>query len=101
MSGKPGPRNPRDPRFLPETRDLTHTREILEDVIGEFPKMFMQDEYEGYQGRYWSLPPGKILPKPWKKPHPPMWVCGRKHHRLGDGSPKGPRHPGFSVQAIL
>jgi alkanesulfonate monooxygenase SsuD/methylene tetrahydromethanopterin reductase-like flavin-dependent oxidoreductase (luciferase family) len=63
--------------FLPEMRDLTHTREIWEDVIREFPKMFMQDEYEGYSGKYWSLPPRKILPKPYKKPHPAMWyACG-------------------------
>ena len=59
--------------FLPGMRDLTHTREIWEDVIGEFPKMWMQDEYEGYEGKYWSLPPRKILPKPYTKPHPP---CG-------------------------
>jgi len=58
-------------------RDLSHTREIWEDVIREFPKMFMQDEYEGYNGQYWSLPPRKILPKPYKKPHPAMWyACG-------------------------
>jgi alkanesulfonate monooxygenase SsuD/methylene tetrahydromethanopterin reductase-like flavin-dependent oxidoreductase (luciferase family) len=63
--------------FLPEMRDLTHTREVWEDVIGEFAKMWTQDEYEGYQGKYWSLPPRKILPKPWKKPHPAMWyACG-------------------------
>src|SRR3954465_11731132 len=63
--------------FLPEMRDLTHTREIWEDVIREFPKMFTQEEYEGYQGEYWSLPPRKILPKPLGKGHPAMWyACG-------------------------
>jgi alkanesulfonate monooxygenase SsuD/methylene tetrahydromethanopterin reductase-like flavin-dependent oxidoreductase (luciferase family) len=63
--------------FLPEMRDLTHTREIWEDVIREFPKMFLQDEYEGYNGEYWSLPPRKILPKPFGPGHPPMWyACG-------------------------
>ena len=63
--------------FLPGIEDTSKTREIWEDVIGEFPKMWMQDEYEGYEGKYWSLPPRKVLPKPWKKPHPPMWyACG-------------------------
>ena len=37
--------------------------------------MWMQDTYEGYEGKYWSLPPRKILPKPYKKPHPPMWYA--------------------------
>ena len=63
--------------FLPGIEDTSKTREIWEDVIGEFPKMWMQDEYQGYEGKFWSLPPRKVLPKPWKKPHPPMWyACG-------------------------
>jgi alkanesulfonate monooxygenase SsuD/methylene tetrahydromethanopterin reductase-like flavin-dependent oxidoreductase (luciferase family) len=49
--------------FLPGMQDLSGTREIWEDVIGEFPKMWLQDTYEGYEGKYWSLPPRKILPK--------------------------------------
>jgi alkanesulfonate monooxygenase SsuD/methylene tetrahydromethanopterin reductase-like flavin-dependent oxidoreductase (luciferase family) len=49
--------------FLPGMSDLSSTREIWEDVIAEFPKMWMQDTYEGYQGKYWSLPPRKVLPK--------------------------------------
>ena len=40
--------------FLPEMRDLTHTREIWEDVIGEFPRMWLNEEYPGYQGTYWQ-----------------------------------------------
>src|SRR3954465_14119388 len=36
--------------FLPGMQDLTGTREIWEDVIGEFPKMWLQDTYEGYHG---------------------------------------------------
>ncbi len=62
--------------FLPDMEDLTKTREIWEDVIAEFPKMWMQDTYQGYQGKYWSAPgPRKILPKPYVKPHPPLWYA--------------------------
>src|SRR5438309_8106930 len=45
------------------------TREIWEDVIGEFVKMWTQDEYQGYEGKWWALPPRKVLPKPYHKPH--------------------------------
>ena len=63
--------------FLPGISSTSGTKEIWEDVIAEFPKMWMQDTYEGYEGKFWSLPPRKVLPKPWKKPHPPMWyACG-------------------------
>jgi alkanesulfonate monooxygenase SsuD/methylene tetrahydromethanopterin reductase-like flavin-dependent oxidoreductase (luciferase family) len=55
--------------------DTNQTKEIWEDVIREFPKMFTQDEYEGYKGKYWSLPPRKILPRPYGKGHAPMWYA--------------------------
>jgi alkanesulfonate monooxygenase SsuD/methylene tetrahydromethanopterin reductase-like flavin-dependent oxidoreductase (luciferase family) len=55
--------------------DTNQTKEIWEDVIREFPKMMTQDEYVGYQGKYWSLPPRKILPRPYGKGHAPMWYA--------------------------
>jgi alkanesulfonate monooxygenase SsuD/methylene tetrahydromethanopterin reductase-like flavin-dependent oxidoreductase (luciferase family) len=61
--------------FLPGIESTDQTKEIWEDVIGEFAKMWTQEEYQGYDGKYWSLPPRKILPKPFHKPHPPMWYA--------------------------
>jgi len=55
--------------------DTNATKEIWEDVIREFPKMFTQETYEGYEGKYWSLPPRKILPRPYGKAHPAMWYA--------------------------
>ncbi len=55
--------------------DTNATKEIWEDVIREFPKMFTQETYEGYQGKYWSLPPRKILPRPYGPAHPAMWYA--------------------------
>src|SRR6476646_7756551 len=40
--------------FLPGIESTDVTREIWEDVIGEFAKMWMQDTYQGYDGKYWS-----------------------------------------------
>src|SRR5215467_10622316 len=28
-----------------------------------------------YEGEFWSMPPRTILPKPYQKPHPPLWVA--------------------------
>jgi alkanesulfonate monooxygenase SsuD/methylene tetrahydromethanopterin reductase-like flavin-dependent oxidoreductase (luciferase family) len=83
--------------FLPEMKDLSHTREIWEDVIAEFPKMWLQDTYEGYEGKYWSLPPRKILPKPWKKPHPPMWYAAGNTSSYEMCAHKGLGVLGFSI----
>jgi alkanesulfonate monooxygenase SsuD/methylene tetrahydromethanopterin reductase-like flavin-dependent oxidoreductase (luciferase family) len=55
--------------------DTNETKAIWEDVIAELPKMFMQETYEGHEGKYWSLPPRKILPRPYTKGHAPMWYA--------------------------
>ena len=86
--------------FLPEMRDLSHTREIWEDVIREFPKMWLQDEYEGYQGKYWSLPPRKVLPKPYRKPHPAMWYAAGNTSSYEMAARYGLGVLGFSVGSI-
>jgi alkanesulfonate monooxygenase SsuD/methylene tetrahydromethanopterin reductase-like flavin-dependent oxidoreductase (luciferase family) len=77
--------------------DTSATREIWEEVIGEFPKMFTQDTYEGFEGKNWSLPPRKILPKPWKKPHPPMWYAAGNTSSYAMAARKGLGVLGFSV----
>jgi alkanesulfonate monooxygenase SsuD/methylene tetrahydromethanopterin reductase-like flavin-dependent oxidoreductase (luciferase family) len=86
--------------FLPDMTDLSKTREIWEDVIGEFPKMWLQDTYEGYDGKYWSMPPRKVLPKPWKKPHPPMWYAAGNVTSYEMAARKGLGVLGFSVGSI-
>jgi len=86
--------------FLPGMTDLSGTREIWEDVIAEFPKMWLQDTYEGYQGKFWSLPPRKILPKPFKAPHPPMWYAAGNPSSYAMAARKGLGVLGFSVGSL-
>ena len=86
--------------FLPGMEDLSKTKEIWEDVIGEFPKMWLQDTYEGYQGKYWQLPPRKILPKPYVKPHPPMWYAAGNPPSYAMAARKGLGVLGFSVGSL-
>jgi alkanesulfonate monooxygenase SsuD/methylene tetrahydromethanopterin reductase-like flavin-dependent oxidoreductase (luciferase family) len=86
--------------FLPGMTDLSGTREIWEDVIGEFSKMWLQDTYEGYQGKYWSLPPRKVLPKPYGKAHPAMWYAAGNMSSYEMCARKGLGVLGFSVNAI-
>ena len=85
--------------FLSELgmEDLSRTREMWEETIGEFPKMWMQDEYPGFVGKYWRLPPRKVLPKPWVKPHPPMWYAAGNTSSYAMAAQKGLGVLGFSV----
>jgi alkanesulfonate monooxygenase SsuD/methylene tetrahydromethanopterin reductase-like flavin-dependent oxidoreductase (luciferase family) len=39
--------------------------------------MWRDGMYGPYEGRFFSMPQRNVLPKPYSKPHPPMWVaCG-------------------------
>jgi alkanesulfonate monooxygenase SsuD/methylene tetrahydromethanopterin reductase-like flavin-dependent oxidoreductase (luciferase family) len=86
--------------FLPGMHDLSGTREMWEETIGEFPKMWLQDEYEGFDGKFWSLPPRKVLPKPWGKAHPAMWYACGNTTSYEMAARKGLGVLGFSVGAV-
>jgi alkanesulfonate monooxygenase SsuD/methylene tetrahydromethanopterin reductase-like flavin-dependent oxidoreductase (luciferase family) len=50
------------------------TKEMFDEVMPEFRKMWSQDSYS-FDGRFFSMPERNVLPKPYVKPHPPMWVA--------------------------
>jgi alkanesulfonate monooxygenase SsuD/methylene tetrahydromethanopterin reductase-like flavin-dependent oxidoreductase (luciferase family) len=54
--------------------DQEVTKEMFDEVIAQLPRMWREKEYS-YNGTYFSMPPRNILPKPFTKPHPPMWVA--------------------------
>jgi alkanesulfonate monooxygenase SsuD/methylene tetrahydromethanopterin reductase-like flavin-dependent oxidoreductase (luciferase family) len=66
------------------------TKEMFDEVMPEFRKMWSQDSYS-FDGRFFSMPERNVLPKPHVKPHPPMWVAAgnpdtfEKAGRLGLG----------------
>lgn len=86
--------------FLPGIEDMNGTKEIWEETIAEFPKMFLQEEYEGFQGKHWSLPPRKVFPKPYGKAHPAMWYAAGSPSSYAMAARKGLGVLGFSVQKV-
>ena len=55
-------------------QDPDLTKEMFDEVMPEFRKMWGQDSYS-FDGRFFSMPERNVLPKPFLKPHPPMWVA--------------------------
>jgi alkanesulfonate monooxygenase SsuD/methylene tetrahydromethanopterin reductase-like flavin-dependent oxidoreductase (luciferase family) len=53
------------------------TKPEWDEVIREIPRMWEQRDYE-FHGKHFTVPtPHNILPKPYGKGHPPIWVaCG-------------------------
>ena len=79
--------------FLPDVTDLGQTKEIWEETIGEFPKMWLQDEYEGFDGQVLVTAPAEDPPEAVQKASPSDVVRRRQPDELGDGGEEGSRHP--------
>jgi alkanesulfonate monooxygenase SsuD/methylene tetrahydromethanopterin reductase-like flavin-dependent oxidoreductase (luciferase family) len=50
------------------------TRDMYDEAIAEIPRMWKDATYS-YDGRFFTMPERNVLPKPYVKPHPPMWVA--------------------------
>src|SRR5215472_14179571 len=50
------------------------TKKTWDEFVRCLPKMWTQERF-GYQGRSWSMPVRAIIPNPYQKRHPPMWVA--------------------------
>jgi alkanesulfonate monooxygenase SsuD/methylene tetrahydromethanopterin reductase-like flavin-dependent oxidoreductase (luciferase family) len=55
--------------------DSDATRDMFDEVVGQFRHMWRDDEYGGYDGEFFTMPARNVLPKPYTKPHPPLWVA--------------------------
>src|SRR4051812_19312193 len=47
------------------------------EAVGEISNMLVMKPYPGFAGRFFSMPCRNIVPKPFQKPHPPLWVAGK------------------------
>jgi alkanesulfonate monooxygenase SsuD/methylene tetrahydromethanopterin reductase-like flavin-dependent oxidoreductase (luciferase family) len=52
--------------------DPHQTRAMWAEALRHIVGCWTHDEYE-FEGRYWSMPKRRVLPKPLQQPHPPLW----------------------------
>jgi alkanesulfonate monooxygenase SsuD/methylene tetrahydromethanopterin reductase-like flavin-dependent oxidoreductase (luciferase family) len=50
------------------------TREMYDESLREIVRMWRDEPYS-YDGKFFSMPERNVLPKPYVKPHPPLWVA--------------------------
>jgi alkanesulfonate monooxygenase SsuD/methylene tetrahydromethanopterin reductase-like flavin-dependent oxidoreductase (luciferase family) len=55
--------------------DPRDTRALWDEAITMIPQIWQADEFS-WEGRFWKVPKRRVLPKPYQKPHPPIWVAG-------------------------
>jgi alkanesulfonate monooxygenase SsuD/methylene tetrahydromethanopterin reductase-like flavin-dependent oxidoreductase (luciferase family)/putative sterol carrier protein len=50
-----------------------------DEALDAIVRMMTEEPFAGYEGRFLSMPPRNVVPKPMQKPHPPLWVaCSRR-----------------------
>ena len=46
-------------------------------------RLLVEDPFTGYEGKYVNVPPRNLVPKPYQKPHPPLWMaCSNRNSIL-------------------
>lgn len=55
--------------------DVANKRAIWRENLEAILRMMKEDPFGGYQGKHVSFIPRNVLPKPYQRPHPPLWVA--------------------------
>jgi alkanesulfonate monooxygenase SsuD/methylene tetrahydromethanopterin reductase-like flavin-dependent oxidoreductase (luciferase family) len=50
------------------------TKRSWDEFVRCLPRMWTSEKF-AYEGEFWSMPERTILPKPYQRPHPPLWVA--------------------------
>ncbi len=58
----------------PFDRRFRDKRDVWEDAVKACLPMFYNDAWE-YHGEFFDFPLRNVIPKPYQKPHPPLWVA--------------------------
>lgn len=63
--------------------DPKETRPMWEEALDVIVGAWTEETFS-WQGRYFKLPPRKVVPKPLQKPHPPLWCAstGPETHEI-------------------
>ena len=65
--------------------DPHETRAMWDEALQHIVGIWTNDEYS-FDGKYWSMPPRRVHPKPMQQPHPPIWAATSSlegHYEVG------------------
>jgi alkanesulfonate monooxygenase SsuD/methylene tetrahydromethanopterin reductase-like flavin-dependent oxidoreductase (luciferase family) len=66
--------------------DPAESRQMWQEALEHIVGCWTNEEYE-FSGTHWQMPRRRVQPKPWEKPHPPLWgatTSDEGHAQVGD-----------------
>src|ERR1700691_5547556 len=69
-------------------------RDRWEEAVQAIIPMFTRDSWE-FHGKYHDFPARNVVPKPYQKPHPPLWVACSNIRTIGEAGQWGMGALGF------
>lgn len=51
------------------------TKGMFDEVLPQLVRMWEPGTYPAFDGEFFTVPERNVLPKPYTKPHPPLWVA--------------------------
>lgn len=85
----------REDEFTALGIDFSQRFAMFDEAVTLMKQMWTQDRVT-FRGKFWSLEDGRTHIRPWRQPHPPIWIGAmhdrgvRRSARLGDGWPITP-----------
>ncbi len=70
-------------------------RDRWEEAVKAIVPMFTKESWE-FHGRFFDFPARNVIPKPYQKPHPPLWVACSNIQTIGKAGEWGMGALGFS-----
>ncbi len=50
-------------------------KQMMLEAARQTVEMMVQEPYQGFEGKYFSMPARNVQPKPLQSPHPPLWMA--------------------------
>jgi alkanesulfonate monooxygenase SsuD/methylene tetrahydromethanopterin reductase-like flavin-dependent oxidoreductase (luciferase family) len=55
--------------------DLETKRDQWRESLDAITRMFVEEPFAGYRGKWLEMEPRNVVPKPYQRPHPPLWMA--------------------------
>ena len=55
--------------------DSRDTRELMAESLRMIPRIWEAEGEFSWEGKFFNVPPRRVLPKPRQQPHPPIWMA--------------------------